>query len=72
MNSIIISGPTFTSQEDEELFFLCLNQIPGCSDVKGQGIKLVLAFEGSPTDMAMEYIAVICNRWKTKVEKKYE
>jgi hypothetical protein len=67
MNKIIIEGPTFYGQEDENLFFQCIYNLPNYFEVKGAGTRLTISFKSEITETAQEQIEVLCRRWQTAI-----
>ncbi|WP_183910981.1 hypothetical protein [Simiduia aestuariiviva] len=60
---IIIEGPSFYDEEDENIFFNALYALPGFLSVKGKGLNLHIQFKSSPSDEAVKQLVVICRRW---------
>ena len=65
MNELIIECPVFFGQEDENLFFECIYNLPDYSEVKGVGTKLKIRFTSEVTEIAQQQIEVLCRRWQT-------
>ncbi|WP_444936549.1 hypothetical protein ACJJIW_01605 [Microbulbifer sp. JMSA004] len=60
---ITIDGPTFYDQEDENIFFSCIYQLPDYKQMRGHGMELTISFNHSPSDEAIIKLLVICRRW---------
>lgn len=63
---IVLEGPVFHGQEDENIFFGCIYNIPGFKTVTGIGKNLHIEFESEVSPEASEQIQVLCERWNTK------
>jgi len=64
---IIIEGPSFYAQEDEDLFFSCIYGLPGFEQVRGQGTQLKIEISEPVTDEAIVKLLVLCRRWSIDV-----
>ncbi|WP_444904048.1 hypothetical protein ACJJIU_02225 [Microbulbifer sp. CnH-101-E] len=60
---ITIDGPTFYDQEDENIFFSCIYELPDYKQVRGHGLELTISFNQSPSVEAIIKLLVICRRW---------
>lgn len=63
---ILIEGPVFYGQEDENIFFSCIYNLPGFKAVTGVGTRLQVEFEIEISIEAREQVSVLCQRWNTK------
>lgn len=64
MNTITIKSPTFYSQEDEEIFFQCIYNLPEYKEVIGVGAHLKIVFNSATSSEAKNHLDAICIRWK--------
>lgn len=64
---IIIEGPSFYAQEDEDLFFSCIYGLPGFEHVQGQGAQLKIEFSEPITDDAIVKLVILCRRWSIEL-----
>lgn len=60
---ITIDGPIFYSQEDENIFFLCIYNLQDYKQVVGHGMELTISFNKNPSELAISQLLVICKRW---------
>ena len=67
MKKIIIEGPIFHGQEDENLFFQCIYNLPDFSEVIGAGTQLTIRFKSEVSEIAQQQIEVLCRRWQTAI-----
>lgn len=65
MNTIKIEGPFFNSAEDEDLFFLCIYNLPGYEKVTGVGTVLTISFKNQISGEVRGLIEALCSRWET-------
>jgi len=61
---ISIEGPLFYGQEDEDVFFACIYQLPTYKNVRGHLRMLDIEFEAEPTDQDILQLLSICRRWE--------
>jgi hypothetical protein len=61
---ITIEGPDFYHQEDEDIFFSCIYNLPGYQQVKGHGVELTISFASDISEQAVMQLLVICRRWR--------
>lgn len=66
--NITIEGPAFYDQEDENIFFSCIYNIPGYKQVNGHGLDLTISFNQKPCEHAVIQLLVICRRWGVSTE----
>lgn len=64
---IIIEGPSFYAQEDEDLFFSGIYGLPGFEQVRGQGTQLKIEIAEPVKDEAIVKLVVLCRRWSIDV-----
>ncbi|MEN3158714.1 hypothetical protein ABC502_10055 [Alkalimonas sp. NCh-2] len=64
---IIIEGPMFYAQEDEDLFFSCIYGLPGFEHVQGQGTLLKIEISEPVTDEAIVKLVILCRRWSIDI-----
>ena len=64
MNHIVIEGPVFYGEEDENIFFQCIYSLPDFKEVVGAGTELTIKFGVTASDEAKEKVEVLCRRWK--------
>lgn len=62
---IEIPGPVFKCEEDENIFFSRLSEIPGFDSVNGKGLNLYLTLAENPDESILEALQEICNMWGT-------
>ncbi|GAB2529300.1 hypothetical protein GCM10008940_34920 [Microbulbifer agarilyticus] len=67
MNQVKIESPLFYGEEDENIFFLCIYNLPDFKEVKGEGTVLTISFEGVVSESASSLIAILCRRWNTNI-----
>ncbi len=67
MKSMIIEGPVFKSEEDENIFFQCIYNLPDFKEVVGAGTELTITFNATISEIAKEQVKVLCHRWNTKL-----
>jgi hypothetical protein len=65
MKNMIIEGPVFKGEEDENIFFQCIYNLPDFKEVVGAGTELTITFSATVSETAKEQIAVLCRRWNT-------
>ena len=65
---IIIEGPTFYDEEDENLFFNSLYSLPDYKAVKGIGLKLHVQLTEPVSDETIKRMVVVCRRWQIDIE----
>ena len=65
MKNMIIEGPVFKGEEDENIFFQCIYNLPDFKEVVGAGTELTITFSTTVSETAKEQIAVLCRRWNT-------
>ncbi len=76
--NITIEGPSFYHQEDENLFFGFIYDLPSFIEVRGHGVELTITFEIEPTEEIVLKLLVICRRWGINItplrvfERKYK
>ena len=62
---IEISVPVFKCEEDENVFFSRLYELPNYDSVIGKGLNLYLRLTENPNETVIEELQVICNMWGT-------
>ena len=62
---IEISVPVFKCEEDENVFFSRLYELPNYDSVLGKGLNLYLRLTENPKEAVIEELQVICNMWGT-------
>ena len=67
MNDLTIEGPVFYGEEDENIFFQCINNLSGFKEVVGAGTALTISFHSCNAEKVKEQIEVLCRRWDTKI-----
>ena len=67
MKELIIKGPTFYSQEDENLFFQAIYNLPNYIEVIGRGRELKISFDASISTKTRKEVEVLCRRWSTSI-----
>jgi hypothetical protein len=60
---ITIEGPCFYNQEDENVFFSCIYNLPDFLRVKGHGTELTISFTSNPSEQTIIQLLIICRRW---------
>ncbi len=60
---ITIQGPCFYHQEDENIFFSCIYNLPGYQQIKGHGVELTISFANDISEQAVMQLLIICRRW---------
>ena len=65
---VIIEGPSFYDEEDENIFFNCLYSLPDFQDVKGKGVNLHIHLKEPVTDETIKQLVVTCRRWQIDIE----
>lgn len=65
---VIIEGPSFYDEEDENIFFNCLYSLPEYQDVKGKGVNLHIYLKEPVTDETIKQLVVTCRRWQIDIE----
>tara|TARA_R110000782_G_scaffold65058_12_gene132496 strand:- start:5127 stop:5360 length:234 start_codon:yes stop_codon:yes gene_type:complete len=63
---INFTGPTFYHQEDENVFFGWIYNLPGYVDIKGKGIELFLELDKDATEDTLNQLKAIFKRWDIK------
>lgn len=63
MKEIIIEGPEFYGQEDENIFFHCIYNLPNFSEVKGAGTQLTIQFTSVVTEIAQQQNGFKKHEW---------
>jgi len=66
MRNIIIEGPVFNGEEDENIFFQCIYNLPDFEEVVGAGTELTIMFSATVSETAKDQVEVLCRRWNTK------
>ncbi len=61
---LTISGPSFISEADENLFFQNIYNLPNFESVKGIGTNLIIQFKQPLQTEEFETIEAICYRWQ--------
>jgi len=67
MNEIVIEGPVFYGEEDENIFFQCIYNLPGLKEVVGSGTALTISFSPADSKKVEEQIEILCRRWDTNI-----
>ena len=67
MKNIQIEGPGFYGEDDENLFFQCIYNLPGFHNVRGVGTVLTISFKEDVTTEARDLIQALCVRWETNL-----
>ena len=65
---ITIDGPVFYHEEDENLFFSCVYELPDFKEVIGQGRKLKIVFNNNIGNEAIMKLLVLCYRWSIETD----
>jgi len=65
---IVIEGPRFYDQEDENIFFNCIYALPEYKEVKGKGLNLHIQLKEPITDSTVIQLVIICRRWQIAIE----
>jgi len=65
---VIIEGPSFYDQEDENIFFNCLYSLPEYEEVIGKGLNLHIKLKESVSDETIKQLVIICRRWKINIQ----
>lgn len=65
-DKISIEAPVFYGDEDENIFFSCIYNLPGFKSLTGKGTRLNIEFNNEISDEAREQIDVLIQRWNTK------
>ena len=60
---IIIKGPTFFVQEDEERFFAWMYALPAFEEVIGSGRNLHIYLREPVDDETVRQLVTLCRRW---------
>lgn len=60
---VIIEGPHFFAQEDEDRFFQWIYSLPAYERVTGIGTKLHIALREPVDDDTVKQLLIICRRW---------
>ena len=61
---LTISGPSFISEADENLFFQNIYNLPNFESVAGVGSNLVIKFKQPLQTDELDIIEAICYRWQ--------
>ncbi|MBB5865895.1 hypothetical protein [Xanthomonas sp. 3058] len=61
---IVLDGPVFFAQQDEEQFFSWLAALPAYAGVRGRGCQLHLELTWPVDPATVESLLVICHRWE--------
>jgi len=65
MKNIVIEGPVFNGEEDENVFFQCIYNLPNFKEVVGAGTELTIMFGSTISETAKKQVEVLCRRWNT-------
>ena len=65
---VVVEGPSFYDEEDENIFFNCLYSLPDYEDVKGKGLNLHIQLKDPVSDETIKQIVITCRRWKIDIE----
>jgi len=65
---ITINGPTFYHEEDENLFFSAIYQLPNFKEVIGVGRELKISFTQNVSNEAVMQLLVLCRRWGIEIK----
>jgi len=67
-SELILRGPTFYSQEDEDIFFKLLYALPEFEEVTGKGRNLHIKLKEPVSNESIKQMIIICRRWKIEIE----
>jgi len=67
MKEIVIEGPIFYGEEDENLFFQCIYDLPNFIEVIGKGKQLKISFSAPVSIKARDQLEALCHRWNTGI-----
>src|SRR5262245_1309896 len=60
---VVIDGPWYFAQADEDRFFEWIYSLPAYKNVEGRGTKLHLTLGDPVDDETIKQLLVICRRW---------
>jgi hypothetical protein len=61
---VVIDGPVFHGERDEERFFAWLQELPSFENVVGAGKKLDISLREPIDDETALGLIVLCDRWR--------